>query len=383
MIGAVQGYYYDGVTPHRYDVIIELGSDRQALEITGEGISLRWPLAQLRGIRDQAHLTLTLSAAGTEHHDRAAVRLVVLDTDAAQWLIRTRPNLFAQDHVRRYRGKMWLRVGAAVFALYGLIIHILPALAEHLAQFVPRKSEIALGQTAIEQMKVMLYGFDAPEDIMCVDPKGQAAFAALAQRLTQQANLEYDITLHVVDHDMVNAFAVPGGQIVFSRGLIEMADTPEMVAGVLAHEIGHVESRDSLRLMLRAASSAGLLSMAMGDFSGGTGIALISEQLISSAHSRQAETHADEFAYHMLEGADLDAEPMAEFFRQIMVPGDASSMLQYFASHPASEERAERAQAFANRQEHVSEVLTKDEWAALQNICDTVTDKAPIALGAP
>lgn len=383
MISAASGQYYDGKTPHRHDVTLGIGNDRQTLEIEGEGIFLRWSLSQLRGVSEQPHLTLTLRAADAEHHDRAIERLVVLDKEAAQWIKRTRPNLFAPDHVKRYRRQIWWRFAAAVFALYGLIFHILPALAEHMARFVPIKSEIALGKTAIEQMKVMLYGFDAPEKAMCAAPEGQAALAKIGERLIENADLTYEITLHVIDHDMVNAFAVPGGQIVFSRGLIDMADNPEMVAGVLAHEIGHVESRDSLRLMLRAAGSAGLLSMALGDFSGGTGLALVGEQLISSSHSRAAETHADEFAYDLLNDAALDAEPMAEFFRQIMVPGDASAMLQYFASHPATEGRAERAQDFADGQEHVSDVLTASEWSALQNICDTVAEAAPISLGAP
>ena len=65
----------------------------------------------------------------------------------------------------------------------------------------------------------------------------------MVARLDADARLPYPLRVSVLDHGMANALAVPGGRILIFRGLLEAADNPEEVAGVLAHEIGHVAAR--------------------------------------------------------------------------------------------------------------------------------------------
>ena len=121
---------------------------------------------------------------------------------------------------------------------------------------------MAFGRAVVGQIESLL-GDDSP--LTCDAPAGRAALQRLKDRLTEGQGLRYDIDLAVFDHEMINAFAAPGGQIVIMRGLLDAAESPEEVAGVLAHEIGHVEARDPTRLAFRSAGSAGIIALQVLD----------------------------------------------------------------------------------------------------------------------
>jgi beta-barrel assembly-enhancing protease len=178
--------------------------------------------------------------------------------------------------------------------------------------------------------------------------------------------LQYKLSIKVLDHEMVNAFAVPGGQIVILRGLLDDAETPAEVAGVLAHEVGHVEARDPTRLTFRAAGSAGIVSLLLGDATGGTLIAIMGDQMLSASYTREAEAEADAFAHRMLAAADISTEGMAAFFDRI--DGMGAELPGYMATHPASKGRA--ATARAADQGAGRAIMSDAEWQALRNICD-------------
>jgi len=111
----------------------------------------------------------------------------------------------------------------------------------------------------------------------------------MVQALQHGQKFPHSIRVGVVDHKMIKAFALPGGHIIVMRGLIEMAGTPEQLAAVIAHELGHVAQRDPIEQALRAARTVGLLSLVLGDATGGTVLALVGESLISAKNSCDAE----------------------------------------------------------------------------------------------
>jgi predicted Zn-dependent protease len=170
----------------------------------------------------------------------------------------------------------------------------------------------------------------------------------------------------------VNAFALPGGHVTLLRGLLETAESPEEVAAVLAHEIGHVAHRDPTRLALRSAGSVGVLGLLLGDFAGGLVVLYLSEWLIQASYSRDAEAAADLYAHQMLASAGLPAEPMARFFQRLHDEyGDAEGLLSHLASHPDLTGRAAAARdADTVAGTGFVPVLTAGEWADLRAICD-------------
>src|SRR6185369_12453990 len=103
-----------------------------------------------------------------------------------------------------------------------------------------------------------------------------------------------DVEIRVVNIDIPNAFALPGGVVLLTRGLLEGAESPEEVAGVLAHELGHVLHRHALSHMIRNALLGGAWATTLGDYSG---LLVIDPKTAYEAatlkYSREAEAEAD------------------------------------------------------------------------------------------
>ena len=365
-------HFYDGLTARRHDVEISLAENRMGLVLSGQTLSqtYHWPLQDLRAEGGRADEVLTVM----RHEDTgdettwSPARLIMSDPEVIAWIRRTRPALYKKDvHKGSYR-KVAKFAGLAIAAAALMLFVILPAMAGVLAKIIPLDREIAFGKTVVYQMERFLGG-SRINDLTCDNQDGRAALDKMLAALTDPQNMAYDINLSVFDHDMVNAFAAPGGQVVIVRGLLDTATGPDQVAGVLAHELGHVENRDSTRNALRAAGSAGLLTMMIGDFTGGAAIALLGEQLITSSYTRDAETKADQFAFKMLTDANISAGGMARFFAYVQDLEGDFQLPPYLASHPNSADREARAQAIADTQSTTIPVLDKTEWAALKSIC--------------
>ncbi|MEM6906313.1 MAG: M48 family metallopeptidase, partial [Pseudomonadota bacterium] len=163
-----------------------------------------------------------------------------------------------------------------------------------------------------------------------------------------------------------------GGRVILFRGLIEEAETPEDVAGVLAHEIGHVAYRDPTVGALRAAGTAGILGLMLGDVFGGAVIVAAADAVINARYQQDVETRADETAYRLLTEAGLPTGPFADFFARLAEEhGERPGFMRYFASHPELAGRAERAAAADQIGDgEYRPVLTDRDWLALRAICD-------------
>lgn len=369
------GRYFDGASAAKHRVTVHLDEARGLLVFEGETLSApeEWPLDELRLLADQpggGWLTFTLlhdDADETGHHE---ARISIADGEMNARLRALAPTLTRRD-VRRGTGSRvatYLIGAAAAVAL--MIFVILPAMATSLAYVMPRDKEVSFGKAVVRQMTWFLSG-DSQADLTCKNPAGRAALEKMTARLTSGVEMDYDLEIEVFDHEMVNAFAAPGGQVVLMRGLIEEASGPEAVAGVLAHEIGHVENRDATKNALRAAGSAGLLSMVFGDFSGGTIAVLLAEQMLNAGYTREAEREADDFALEAMRRAGVDSAGLASFFEFIMEQqGDVPEGLGYFMSHPPSDARAEKARDVSRAQGATRPVLNQAEWQALRDICE-------------
>jgi Zn-dependent protease with chaperone function len=329
-----------------------------------EKLITTWRLDELRIIRDSG------AADGVVFHPVAEeeARLIITNRDDAARLVDAAP---ASHKITVERGT-WRKViiwsTSAALAIYLLLGHILPGLADRMATFISPEQEERIGETVIAQANWLL-GTDRTNPF-CSTPDGDAAMAKMTDRLSAELDLPYALKVQIVRNPLINAFAAPGGHIVFFSALLDEADTPEEVAAVLAHEIGHVAARDSLRLVLRAAGSTGILSMVLGDVGGGIVIAAAADQLMQASYTREAESQADDFALALLADAGLPAEGLAAFFEKLEAKyGSQPDFLAYFASHPELHTRAENARDKETRKVGFKPVLSDTEWQALKNIC--------------
>jgi Zn-dependent protease with chaperone function len=360
------GRYFDGETARSQDVIVKFGdATLMVLDVRDVPIT-HWSLAGLRDLSSGNPgdgLTLTPDPDGDE-------RLMVDDAEMMAAIRAVCPDLYQR---RKPSGSRVRKVAfwsvAALASLYLTVFHLVPALSDRLATMIPPEAEIAMGEEMTDQFAELLT--EGEEAYFCASPNGDRALARMVTRLASRADPYIPLTVRILDHDMVNAFALPGGQIVIFRGLLRAADTPEEVAGVLAHEIGHVVARDPTRLTLRSAGSAGLLGLLLGDFTGATVTIALSEAILRSGYQREAETEADAFAAELLRLESLPTAPMADFFLKLKVlSGEAPSLLSHLSSHPDLQQRADITRAADSVGNAPFEpILSDQEWVALRNIC--------------
>ena len=369
-----RGRYFDGQSAmrHRVDVVF----DRHANELVISGDTLadaqRWPVPRLRALADEAHgyrLTLAIHVDGNDETQRNLARLSVSEPGLIRELRQSCPQLNRRDLRRGSRRRLLQRTVLAAAAMALILFVILPRMAETLARLIPVEQEIALGKSVVTQIELALGGTKLG-GLRCSGRQGQAALDRLVARLTQAQELKYQVSVLVFDHGMINAFAAPGGQIVVLRGLLDEANGPEELAGVLAHEIGHAERRDPTRHALRTAGSAGIVSLILGDFSGGTLAVFLGEWLLNAGYTREAEAEADRFALDLLNAAGIDSDGTAAFFEMIeALDAPAVNLPKYFSTHPAAGDRAARARKNSETQRGTAPTLSDSEWQALKSIC--------------
>lgn len=353
--------YFDGDRPVSEEVSLHIAN--QSLQIgLDDGNTLFWPLRNIRVLPDSA--------------GKNGYMLRVTNEPLARLFVTDRSLIAHLPHARRStppkgRGKLLVWAIAAVAAVAVQITVLIPALADRLAVFIPPAGERALGEVTFDQIRSALDETGMAPLPICENPAGTAALARMTSALTGQDGSAQDLSVYVLDHEMINAFALPGGFVVLFRGLIDEAENPDEVAAVLAHEIGHVVSRDPTRHALRSAGSIGVLGLLFGDFAGGAAVLFLTERLISAQYSQQAETDADKFGYGMLETANVSPAAMGDMFDRLRSEdGDENRLLSHFLSHPSLADRVEAARAAADPARSYAPILSEGAWADLQAICD-------------
>ncbi|MEM9062364.1 MAG: M48 family metallopeptidase [Pseudomonadota bacterium] len=362
--------YFDGQSAAPVDVVLSFGGRSLVIVGLDDRPIAHWPLATLRSLADPVETTVQLVP---DHGSDE--RVVLQDREMIQAISKVCPKLYRRpvDKPVLRRAAFWT-VGAIGSVLLMLLV-LIPTLANQLAEYIPPEREQALGDAVAEQLGDLLALQTSERPALCTEPAGTAALTRMTRRVTPEDELPYPLRVNVIDHKLVNAVALPGGRILIFRGLIENAKSPEEVAGVLAHEIGHVVNRDPTRGVLRAAGTAGIIGLLLGDIFGATVIAAASDAVLNASHQRDAETQADEMAYRLLGNAGLPATPLSDFFDRLREEhGDATGPFRYLSSHPDLSGRAARALA-ADRigKGTFIPVLVDRDWLALQNICDEDT----------
>jgi Zn-dependent protease with chaperone function len=202
----------------------------------------------------------------------------------------------------------------------------------------------------------------------CADAAGLAALDRLTERLSKPAAVSTPFNVRVYDWPLMNAFAVPGGQIVLTKGLIDKAAGPDEVAGVLAHEMGHGIERHPETAIIRNIGLAAAVEVMMGGTGGG--LANVGLMLAQLGYSRNAEREADRHALELLKGAGIAPKGLGDFFaRVIKMEGEDGSpgALTWLRTHPPP---AERARLVRQQPDYPSTpALDAQAWQDLRSIC--------------
>ena len=201
---------------------------------------------------------------------------------------------------------------------------------------------------------------------LCHTPEGDAALAKLLSKVDPG---EEKVRAGIANSTDVNAVALPGGQILIFDGLVQEAETPEELAGVLGHEVGHVRERHVMTALLRQFGLTVLLS----GMNTGVGDTLFG--LAAMDYSRDAEREADEYSRARMAESGISPIGAAEFFERLgkRYAYDEDSLLGWASSHPSPGERAEAYRAAA-KGKTFRPVLTEQEFGALKTMCEEDED---------
>ncbi|HKB64309.1 MAG TPA: M48 family metallopeptidase [Pyrinomonadaceae bacterium] len=192
----------------------------------------------------------------------------------------------------------------------------------------------------------------------------------VGQNIVLHSDTKIPFTIKVIDSDEVNAFALPGGFFYVNKGLLLVADNEAEVAGVMAHEIGHVAARHALENQTKA-SLMEYLAMGTSIFLGGipgmifqntAGLGMLG---IFMKFSRSAEEEADKLGVQYMYAAGYDPSAMATMFEKLETKNKKKPGLisRAFASHPAPPDRRASALALAARfPEHDEYVISTSEF---------------------
>ncbi|HUS55406.1 MAG TPA: M48 family metallopeptidase [Thermohalobaculum sp.] len=358
--------YFDGESAHPRNVILCFG-ERSLVIMAVDGTPIaHWPLASLRALGQRSDSAVQLVPQRDSDE-----RLVVLDRQMLSAIGAVCPDLHHRPVDRKGVRRAVLWAGGAAAALTVIVFVLVPALAEQLAQLIPPDREQQLGDAVVDQLQTILSVVGDERPGLCETDSGTEALQRMVARLEPSLNLPYPLRVGVLDHGMVNAMAVPGGRILLFRGLLEASANPEEVAGVLAHEIGHVVYHDPTQQALRAAGTAGILGLILGDVFGASIAVVATDAILNASYQRVAETRADETAYNLLADAKLPSGPFAAFFVKIKKKyGESDGVLKLIASHPGLDGRAQRAAAADRIGDGAYEpALDDQDWIALRGIC--------------
>lgn len=234
----------------------------------------------------------------------------------------------SRQNVSTRRWSVGLMVGLIVVPLLmlGAFLAQTDRIVDWAVSKIPVETEIKLGRQAFAQQRQALTIAD--------DHPALPMLRELGRRITQGSPYPYEF--HIARDTTVNAFAMPGGFVVFHTGLLEKASTAEEVAGVLAHEVQHVERRHGLRGLVHSAGWRITLSLILGE-AGGSMAAAWAENLGNLKFSRDQESEADRLGLERLIANRIDPRGMLDFFRKMAKEGDGVPAL--LSSHPASEDR--------------------------------------------
>ncbi|HXL64011.1 MAG TPA: M48 family metallopeptidase [Xanthobacteraceae bacterium] len=346
--------YFDGVTNRKHAVTLRFESDHLDIVTNDSGVTA-WRYDDVRMV-DGVPGTLRLKCVT----GLPLARLNVSDA-ATQAEIRDRTKSLEIDRGSPQTGRI---VGWSLAAICSIVLIVafgVPLVAERMVPLVPMSFERRLGGVVDNQVRLIFGGKT------CTDPEGNAAFAKMVEKLREASRLETPLQTVVLATSIPNAVALPGGKIYLLNGLLQKANDPDEIAGVIAHEMGHVAHRDQVRVMIQNGGTSFLIGLLFGDITGSAAAIFAARSLIDASYSRQAEGNADAFAIETMHALGRSPAPMGELlFRVTGAQGNNS--IGILASHPLTEERRELMRR-EDRAATGAEILSATEWRALKNIC--------------
>ena len=363
----MQARFYDGVRPVAWPVTVKATAAELTAAMPDGRVIVRWPTAEVDVASDSEHEPHAILVCARQ----PGTRLAIEDDTVRQSLAELGGKLARAANRRPRIVPALSGVAAAILATVGAMMFAAEKLPNVVAPWVPHAWQSSLGSSVVAAM--------TSDMRKCTGVEGQQALQKMVDRLQQVSTYERRIEVTVVQTPIVNAFAVPGGKLIVFYGLIDKASGPEEVAGVIAHEVGHVVHYHSMQALLHAYGFDMILKLVTGGYSsdvstlGGAG-----GVLLALRHSREAEREADRTALDLMDKVGMRADGLSTFFGKLLEmqnrPGrkapegkqrDAAEEAGILSTHPPTRERLEATKRPATG----TPAMSAREWQGLRTIC--------------
>ena len=314
----LQAQWFDGHSARRTSV--ELSASDVAVEVRAVAheipsaevadaaaappVLARVPLAQVRVSERVGNTPYRLcfpDGALAVTGDHAAVESAFHLAPGAHWLTR----------MERASWFVVLAIAGLGVALYFAWQTLIPKAAEAVAHRIPRDAEKSLGTITLQGLDRWLLKTSRLE-------AGEVgAVRSVFETLAASAGLSDTVVLQFRDA-APNALALPGGTVVVTDGLVRLFRSDErLLAAVIAHEMGHIQHRHSLRRLLEGSASALVVGALVGDVSGVSALTVNAPIILSSLHyTREAEREADQYAFALLRKSGRSPNDFADAMRR-------------------------------------------------------------------
>lgn len=206
---------------------------------------------------------------------------------------------------------------------------------------ITAEQEVALGVNSLPAM-LEQYGGLHP------DAEAQKLVKSVGQRIVQnsdarQTPYQYDFHL-LADPNVVNAFALPGGQVFITTALVAQFETEDELAGVLGHEIGHVVARHGAERIAKQELTQGLTGAAVvasGDYNTAQAAQMIAG-LVNMSYGRDQELESDDLGVRFMSQAGYDPEALITVMEILEKASGGQRQPEFMSTHPSPENRVQK-----------------------------------------
>lgn len=338
----ISAYFGDGRSARRHAVMLSCADGH--MHVTGDGVDTRYPLAAIRVTEPFAQ-----AAAIAYFDDGAHCEMAGSDYPALAAMLGHRSSLVVRWQ-RHWRIAL-VSIGLLIAAIGAGAVWGLPVAAEALTALLPRAADLRIGE--ITQQTMDAQSLTEPSTLSAA----QQDDIRQTWRRVQPASPRMPMSLKVRAMPSSfgpNALALPDGTVILNDAMAQKilggaarfdARQSAALAGVLAHEIGHIEGRHSMRSVVRGSLTTAFAAFLFGDFSAvAAGAPAV---LLGARHSRAMEAEADAYALAVLQARHLPPGALADLFQSMersgkdgKEPGWWRSATTYLSSHPGSAQRA-------------------------------------------
>ena len=266
----------------------------------------------------------------------------IQDNDLVDVFLKKNNQQAAASFIHSLEDRLIYVLIAVVFTIlfsWSMIAYGVPYLSKQIAYNLPTEVASSLGKGTLDAMDKIFFS----ESKLNEETRERLLLRFEEMKSQIDASQNYKIIFRYGDKIGANAFALPSGIIVVTDELIGLSENDDEVVAVIAHELGHLVHRHSVRMVLQDSAIAVLVSTITGDtFSSSSLVVALPTILANSNYSREFEIEADDYAYKYLVDNNMSLVAFANLLERITEKEPEEGFENYLSSHPKTKDRLQR-----------------------------------------